>query len=148
MGDGDDPEQHDGHEDEPEGPVTPGVGRAVPLQGKVEHRVDLVDEHDELGVFEVTFGHVDVDPAHGANGEGVGAVDGAPELDGEALKADYSEGLDIGGAIRLSTKALGSPDDREIAADQLEVAVLDRNRPRRKFRRIDDDEVAQLLVNA
>jgi proteasome alpha subunit len=41
--------------------------------------------------------------------------------------------------------SLGSPDNREIAADQLEVAVLDRNRPRRKFRRLDDDEVTGLL---
>ena len=64
------------------------------------------------------------------------------------MKADYTEGLDAGAAIRLGTKALGSPDDRQIAADQLEVAVLDRTRPRRKFRRIEDDEVAQLLVNA
>jgi proteasome alpha subunit len=40
---------------------------------------------------------------------------------------------------------LGGPDGRDITADQLEVAVLDRNRPRRKFRRLEDDEVAELL---
>ena len=61
------------------------------------------------------------------------------------LRAQYGEGLDLGAAIRLGAKALGGPDGRDIAADQLEVAVLDRNRPRRKFRRLDDDEVVALL---
>ena len=77
---------------------------------------------------------------------GFTVLGGQAEAITDALKADYAEGLDVGGAIRLCTKALGSPDDREIAADQLEVAVLDRTRPRRKFRRIDDDEVTQLLA--
>ena len=79
---------------------------------------------------------------------GFTVLGGQAEAITDALKADYAEGLDVGGAIRLSTKALGSPDSRQIEADQLEVAVLDRNRPRRKFRRIDDEEVAALLVNA
>jgi proteasome alpha subunit len=77
---------------------------------------------------------------------GFTVLGGQAEAITDALKADYAEGLDVGGAVRLGTKALGSPDDREIAADQLEVAVLDRTRLRRKFRRIDDDEVAQLLA--
>ena len=61
------------------------------------------------------------------------------------LRAQYNQGLDAGGAIRLGAKALGGPDGRDIDADQLEVAVLDRNRPRRKFRRLDDEEVTGLL---
>jgi proteasome alpha subunit len=77
---------------------------------------------------------------------GFTVLGGQAEAITDSLKADYAEGLDIGAAIRLGTKALGSPDDRQIAADQLEVAVLDRNRPRRKFRRIDDDEVDALLA--
>ena len=79
---------------------------------------------------------------------GFTVLGGQAEAITDALKADYSEGLDVGAAVRLGSKALGSPDSRDIAADQLEVAVLDRNRPRRKFRRIDDEEVAALLVNA
>jgi proteasome alpha subunit len=62
------------------------------------------------------------------------------------LRAQYGEGLDLGAAVRLGAKGLGGPDGRDIAADQLEVAVLDRNRPRRKFRRLDDDEVTELLA--
>jgi proteasome alpha subunit len=62
------------------------------------------------------------------------------------MKAQYGEGLDMGAAVRLGTKALGGPDGRDIAADLLEVAVLDRTRPRRKFRRLQDDEVDALLA--
>jgi proteasome alpha subunit len=79
---------------------------------------------------------------------GFTVLGGQAEAITDSLKADYTEGLDVGAAIRLGTKALGSPDSRDIAADQLEVAVLDRTRPRRKFRRMDDEEVARLLVNA
>ena len=43
-------------------------------------------------------------------------------------------------------KALGAPDQREIAADDVEAGVLDRTRThRRKFRRLDDAEVTQML---
>jgi proteasome alpha subunit len=62
------------------------------------------------------------------------------------MRAQYADGLDMGAAIRLGAKALGGPDGRDIAADQLEVAILDRHRLRRKFRRIDDDELTGLLA--
>ena len=77
--------------------------------------------------------------------KGFTVLGGQAEVIIDDMKAKYSDGLDMGGAIRLGAKALGEPDGREIAADQLEVAVLDRNRTRRKFRRLDDDEVAALL---
>jgi proteasome alpha subunit len=77
---------------------------------------------------------------------GFTVLGGQAEAITDALKADYTDGLDLGAAVRLGTKALGSLDDREMEADQLEVAVLDRSRPRRKFRRIEDDEVNQLLA--
>lgn len=76
---------------------------------------------------------------------GYTVLGGQAEAISDDLRAQYGEGLDLGAAIRLGTKGLGGPDEREITADQLEVAVLDRNRPRRKFRRLDDDEVAALL---
>ena len=77
---------------------------------------------------------------------GFTVLGGQAEAITDALKADYTAGLDLGAAVRLGVKALGSPDSRDIAADQLEVAVLDRNRPRRMFRRIDDDDLAGLLA--
>ena len=77
---------------------------------------------------------------------GFTVLGGQAETISDDLRALYGEGLDLGAAIRLGTKGLGGPDGRDISADQLEVAVLDRNRPRRKFRRLDDDEVAGLLA--
>ena len=44
-------------------------------------------------------------------------------------------------------KALGAPEQREIEASDVEAGVLDRTRPqRRKFRRLDDAEVSQILA--
>ncbi|MEI2764442.1 MAG: proteasome subunit alpha [Dermatophilaceae bacterium] len=67
----------------------------------------------------------------------------------EWLKSRYREGLALGGALILAVEALaadpsgGTP--RALAPDQLEVAVLDRHRPRRKFRRIVGPLLADLL---
>ncbi len=111
---------------------------------EVEILVAQVGEHDgePNEMFHILYDGTVMDE------HGFTVLGGQAEAITDALKADYAEGLDVGAAVRLSTKALGSPDDREIAADQLEVAVLDRTRPRRKFRRLDDDEVAALLANA
>jgi proteasome alpha subunit len=61
------------------------------------------------------------------------------------LQGEYSEGLDLAAAVSLGAAALGHPDSRTLAADALEVAVLDRNLPRRKFRRLEDEELTALL---
>ena len=63
----------------------------------------------------------------------------------EHLQVSYSEGLDLAAAISLGTAALGNPDSRILTAEALEVAILDRNLSRRKFRRLEDDEVTALL---
>ena len=49
-------------------------------------------------------------------------------------------GIELGDAVKLGAKVLGA-DDEPLAADQLEVALLDRARPRRAFRRIKNDEL-------
>jgi proteasome alpha subunit len=109
---------------------------------EVEILVAQVGEHDgePNEMFHILYDGTVMDE------HGFSVLGGQAEAITDALKADYGEGLDMAGAIRLCTKALGSPDSRDIEADQLEVAVLDRNRTRRKFRRIDDDEVAGLLA--
>jgi proteasome alpha subunit len=56
----------------------------------------------------------------------------------------WSEQLDLPTALRLAATALAGPE-RSLTADELEVAVLSRSNGRRRFRRIDDDEVARLL---
>lgn len=62
----------------------------------------------------------------------------------ERLKAGYATGLDLGGAVKLGAQVLGA-DDASLAAEQLEVALLDSTRPRRAFRRIKNEELEQLL---
>jgi proteasome alpha subunit len=64
----------------------------------------------------------------------------------EELATSYTEGLDLAAVVRLGTQVLGAPDARELKADQLEVAILDRTRPRRRFRRLEDDEVDGYLT--
>ncbi|MGH9022226.1 MAG: proteasome subunit alpha [Acidimicrobiia bacterium] len=63
----------------------------------------------------------------------------------EHLQEAYGAGLDLAGAISLGTAALGSPDSRTLAAGALEVAILDRHQTRRRFRRLENDEVTALL---
>ena len=63
----------------------------------------------------------------------------------ENLSSSYSDGLDLGAAIRLGTQVLGAPDNRTLTGDQLEVAALDRTRTRRKFLRLGGDELTALL---
>ena len=66
------------------------------------------------------------------------------------LKAGWSAGMPLADVLRLAGSALsadpaGSAPDRVLAPEQLEVAVLDRNRPRRTFRRIVGPLLADLL---
>ena len=69
---------------------------------------------------------------------------GEAEAIGERLSAVWDGAADLGATLRAATAALAGPD-RTIPADQLEVAILDRAREQRTFRRIEDDEVVALL---
>ncbi|HEU4430640.1 MAG TPA: proteasome subunit alpha, partial [Myxococcota bacterium] len=64
------------------------------------------------------------------------------------MAAHYRAGLSLGAALKLGRDALhraenGNPD---LGARHLEVALLDRTRPGRKFRRLAASEVQQLLA--
>jgi proteasome alpha subunit len=63
-----------------------------------------------------------------------------------ALEQEYEEGCDLGAAVRLGAKVLGEGQQAAVPADQLEVALLDRNRPNRTFRRIRGAELEGLLA--
>jgi proteasome alpha subunit len=63
------------------------------------------------------------------------------------MKDGWSEGLDVGGGLRLAATALSGPD-RALAAGDFEVALLERTAERRAFHRLDDDAVAGLLAAA
>jgi proteasome alpha subunit len=78
--------------------------------------------------------------------QGFVGVGGRSEELTEALQGAYAEGIDLPTAVRTAVEALSSVEGTEVVADQLEVGVLDRTRPpRRKFRRLPDDQVLEIL---
>ncbi len=62
----------------------------------------------------------------------------------ERLREGFDSGLDRDGAIRLAVGALAGAD-RELVADELEVAVLEAANGRRCFQRLDDSAVGAIL---
>ena len=79
--------------------------------------------------------------------QGFVAIGGHAEDLTNALKEAYADGWDLRTAVREAVKALSVAEGREIEADAIEAGVLERTRPqRRKFRRLRDDEVEQILA--
>ena len=67
------------------------------------------------------------------------------------LKERYADGMTLTGALTLAIAALASQangDRPEITAAELEVAVLDRTRPHRSFRRLTGARLEALLAEA
>ena len=73
------------------------------------------------------------------------AMGGQSEALTEAMRRSFKPGASLAEALRLGVDALGEVDKREVPAKNLEVAVLDRSRERRKFRRLTERELAELL---
>ncbi|WP_068115116.1 proteasome subunit alpha [Nocardioides dokdonensis] len=76
---------------------------------------------------------------------------GAAEAVAGYLEEHYRPGNDLDGALALAVAALGHSDseDRRIAADDLEVAVLDRTRTQpRKFSRLSPLRIQAVLEHA
>jgi proteasome alpha subunit len=71
--------------------------------------------------------------------------------DSDSIKARLVEtfrpGLDLPSAIRLGIAALAGPD-REIPHADLEVAALERGDGRRCFRRLSDDQLAEVTTSS
>ncbi|CAN5308104.1 proteasome subunit alpha [soil metagenome] len=78
--------------------------------------------------------------------EGFVAIGGSAEAINETLKAGYAPGMDREGALRLAVGALQEVEDRELQPARLEVAGLDRDRGRRKFFRVPEAEVVDILA--
>lgn len=68
----------------------------------------------------------------------------ADDLNAE-LQRQYREGMALDESIRLALKVLRRAAPAGAVASRLEVAVLERSRRRRSFRRLTDDEVAKAL---
>jgi proteasome alpha subunit len=83
-----------------------------------------------------------------ADEHGFAAMGGSAESVAAYLKERYTEGLDLDSAVRLAVAALGHSEsgDRTIAANHLEVAVLDRTRTQqRKFKRLTVRQLTDIL---
>jgi proteasome alpha subunit len=79
--------------------------------------------------------------------QGFVAMGGQPEPLATALGAEYQDSIGFDEALRLGVKALAASDpSRTLAADNLEVAALDRSKARRTFRRFADPEVERILA--
>ncbi|GAB3882167.1 proteasome subunit alpha [Terrabacter terrigena] len=73
---------------------------------------------------------------------------GASDAAEERLGTSWRPGMTLGEVLRLAVDVLGAGDNgerRALDAGQLEVAVLDRDRPRRSFRRIVGPLLARLI---
>jgi len=73
------------------------------------------------------------------------AMGGQSEALTDHLRRNFKPGAPLANALRLGVDALGDVEKREIPARNLELAVLDRSRERRKFRRLSERESAELL---
>ncbi|MCF8569857.1 proteasome subunit alpha [Gordonia sp. HY002] len=80
---------------------------------------------------------------------------GATEPIVTAMKDAYRTGLTLEEALTASARALAAPKEGDAAGDaaatmlpvaEIEAAVLDRTRPRRAFKRLTDQRVAELLT--
>ena len=83
-----------------------------------------------------------------ADEHGYVAMGGSAEAITQGLAGTWHEGMDLAEALRLAVDLLGrhgGEGERVLTADQLEVAILDRARPRRTFVRINGSRLAELL---
>src|SRR6266540_2183343 len=61
------------------------------------------------------------------------------------LRDDYREGFGLEEAVRMATTALAKVEESSVESENLEAAILDRSRGRRKFRRLTDQELARIM---
>jgi len=107
---------------------------------EVEILVGQVGEGPEGNeLFHILFDG-SVTDEHGCVGIG-----GRSEELGDKLREAYREGMSLEDAVRTSARALADAEAREMPAGNLEAAVLDRTRGRRKFRRVTDQELEAIL---
>lgn len=84
-----------------------------------------------------------------ADESGFVAMGGNADPIATALSQQWQPGMGLAAAVRLAARLLGELGEdtpRDLAADQLEVAALDRTRPRRAFVRLENARLDQLLA--
>ena len=85
-----------------------------------------------------------------ADEHGYVAMGGSAEVIQTALAETWRDGLDLAEAVRTAVAALGRDGGtpRTLDAGQLEVALLDRTKPRRTFRRLSAQRLGEILGSA
>ena len=64
------------------------------------------------------------------------------------LKDAYRDGLSLAEGLEVAVRTLSEVEERQIHVDNLEAAVLDRTRERRKFRRLSDQELGEAVPSS
>jgi proteasome alpha subunit len=101
----------------------------------------------ELGDDDVEMYHILYDGSI-TDEKGYVAIGGNADAINERLGQDYSTDMSRDAALLVARRALGSVEDRTIAAERLEVAGLDRGRGRRKFFRLHTPAIAAALQHS
>jgi len=108
---------------------------------------EVADSPSDDELYRVTYdGSINDMPGYVAMGGQAEAID-------SVLKADHRDDMSLADALALGVKALGSVGGegggpRQLTASALEVAVLDRGRPGRAFRRLTGAALTGLLPAA
>ena len=76
--------------------------------------------------------------------DGYAVLGGEAESIRERMGNTFRPGLDLGAALKAAVDSLAG-DERTLAAEELEVAILDRLDDGRCFRRLDEAEITDLL---
>jgi proteasome alpha subunit len=118
--------------------------------GEKPYEVEIVvaevgDSAEEDQIYRLTYDGSVVDE------HGFVAMGGQADQITSVLEQRWREAMPLGEAVRLATEVLGADPAggpaRQLTPEQLEVAVLDRARPRRKFRRLTGSVLAALLAD-
>jgi proteasome alpha subunit len=99
---------------------------------------EVADDPSEDALYHILFDGtvMDEDNFSVLGGETEGIVD--------RLEQSWKPGLSLAEAVTTAVAALSGPE-RELSADDIEVAVLDRRGPQRAFRRIVGDELTAIV---
>ncbi len=79
--------------------------------------------------------------------QGVVAIGGQSDTLAQALREEYRPDMGFDDALRLGARALEAADAaRSLEPGKLEVATLERGRPRRSFRRLSAERITETLA--
>ena len=106
---------------------------------EVEILVSEIRTDGQVGLYRISF-----DGSIGDE-ERFAVIGGQVEEINNLLAKQYRPDLDLKGALALAVAALATAGKQAIPAKQLEVALLDSNYTGRRFRRLSQQEVSELV---